>query len=398
MLTCTDVLCDHVRVIQRTQSVALAKRALTHLEAGTTDQAPDVMRIPVEDYVDADLWQREIDLVFKRVPLALALSVELPGPRSFKAMDVMGVPVLISRGTDGFVRAFLNVCRHRGAQLCPVGTGTRHRFRCPYHAWVYDDRGDLVAVHKPATFGEIDTAEFGLRPLAAEERHGIVWVRLTGEEPLDLESWLGEYERELEQLDLADWHVYERHETSGPGWKVALDGYLESYHVQALHRATFAPTNTSNLMVVDDFGPHQRILYPAKSIKSLRGVPEEEWDPAPHCGTVYTLFPNVSLAGTWDDYAVLSQIFPGPTPDTSRTVQTVMTRVPPRTEEARKFAEEFSELVRRGVFEEDYRIGADVQSAFASGANTHFVFGRNELALQHHHRWLKRVLAEHEEG
>lgn len=66
-------------MIDHAQAVALAQRALAHLEAGTTDQAEDVLRVPVTEYLDPDRWQREIDLVFKRVPLALALSVELPG-------------------------------------------------------------------------------------------------------------------------------------------------------------------------------------------------------------------------------------------------------------------------------------------------------------------------------
>ncbi|MFI1826476.1 aromatic ring-hydroxylating dioxygenase subunit alpha [Streptomyces sp. NPDC020412] len=381
-------------MIAPSQVKALAERALAHLAAGTTDQAPDVMRIPVEEYLDADVWRQEVEL-FRRVPLALALSVELPAPGTFKAMDVLDTPVLVSRGRDGAVRAFLNVCRHRGAQLCPVGTGSRHRFRCPYHAWVYDDRGDLVAVHKPGTFGDVDPAEHGLRRLPAVERYGIVWVRLAGDAPIDLADWLAGQEQDLAQLELGSWHLYEQRELSGPGWKVALDGYLENYHVQALHRTTFAPTNTSNLMVVDAFGPHQRILYPAKSIKDLREVPVAEWDAAAHCGTVYTLFPNVSLAGAWDGHAVLSQIYPGRTPAASRTVQTVLTREVPETEAERRFAKDFSELVRRGVFEEDYRTGADVQAALTSGANTHFLFGRNELALQHHHRWLRRMLTEH---
>ncbi|MFF8730094.1 aromatic ring-hydroxylating dioxygenase subunit alpha [Streptomyces sp. NPDC015171] len=380
-------------MIDRALAVALAQRALKHLHEGTTDQAQDVMRVPVSDYLDEGLWHDEVDRVFKRVPLMAALTAELPGPGDYKALDLMGVPVLLSRGRDGEARAFLNVCRHRGAQLCPAGTGTRHRFRCPYHAWVYDDRGALVAVHRPGTFGEVDAAEFGLRPLPVAERYGFVWVRLSGDEPLDLDAWIGEeYGEELAQLDLGSWHVYEQRELPGPGWKVAYDGYLENYHVQALHRTTFAPTNTSNLMVVDAFGPHQRILYPSKSLAALKDQPQSEWDPAEHCGAVYTFFPNVSMAGTWDGHAVVSQILPGETPERSRTIQTVLTREPCESEAERCYMAEFSELLRRGVLEEDYRTGAQVQAALGSTANTHFTFGRNELALQHHHRYLKRAL------
>ncbi|MFJ6727956.1 SRPBCC family protein [Streptomyces sp. NPDC091281] len=381
-------------MIDHAQAVALARRALAHLEAGTTDQADDVMPVPVAEYLDPERWRREVETVFRRVPLALALSAELPAAGAYKAFDALGTPVLLTRGRDGAVRAFLNVCRHRGAQVCPAGTGTRHRFRCPYHAWVYDDTGALVAVHKPGTFGEVDPDGLGLRPLPATEAHGFVWVCLTPGQPLDLDGWLGDYADELERLELDKWHVYEQRELDGPGWKVAYDGYLESYHIQALHRTTFAPTSTSNLMVVDAFGPHQRILYPAKSLRTLRDLPERDWDPGPHCGTVYTVFPNVSIAGTWEGHGVVSRIMPGPGHDRSRTEQTVITRSVPMTETDRRYTAQFSALVLRGVEEEDYRTGFDVQSALSSGANTHFLFGRNEVALQHQRRWLRRMLGD----
>ena len=97
----------------------LVRRALAHFVARTTDQAAGIMPMPVTAYTDPDRYRHEIDRVFKRQPSALCLSIELPGPGSYVALDLLGVPVLVVRGSDGAVRAFLNVCRHRGAQLCP---------------------------------------------------------------------------------------------------------------------------------------------------------------------------------------------------------------------------------------------------------------------------------------
>ena len=116
----------------------LTKRVLTLWRNKTTDLAPDVMRQPVDAYLDQDRFEHEVDRVFKRLPLALALGSELPGPNTYKAVEVLGVPVLLTRSDDGVARAFLNVCKHRGAPLCEEGLGEGRRLTCPYHAWVYD--------------------------------------------------------------------------------------------------------------------------------------------------------------------------------------------------------------------------------------------------------------------
>src|SRR5688500_15792875 len=125
-------------MLQRDVTMALAKRMLALHEAGTTDQAPDVHRVASSSYIDPVRWQLEVERIWKRVPLPLALTCEIREPGSYKSMDAVGVPVLVTRGADGVARAFLNSCRHRGAIVAPEGCGTARRFTCPYHGWVYD--------------------------------------------------------------------------------------------------------------------------------------------------------------------------------------------------------------------------------------------------------------------
>ena len=124
----------------------LARRALAHYQAKTTDQADEIMAQPVAAYSDPERYARETERIFKRLPLALALSLELPEPGSCLALEMLGIPVVMIRGTDGRARAFLNACRHRGAPVCPPGRGQGKSFTCPYHAWSYDTRGrSLIA-------------------------------------------------------------------------------------------------------------------------------------------------------------------------------------------------------------------------------------------------------------
>ena len=75
-------------------------------------------------------------------------------------------------------RAFLNVCRHRGSQVCEEGRGEKRNFICPYHAWTYNHEGKLVGMYGEKTFGELNKEEFGLIELNCEERAGLVWVAL----------------------------------------------------------------------------------------------------------------------------------------------------------------------------------------------------------------------------
>jgi hypothetical protein len=89
----------------------------------------------------------------------------------------------------------------------------------------------------------------------------------------------------------------------------------------------------------------------------------------------------------------VSQVFPGPTPDTTVTRQTVLCSTPPATDAEREAAEVFSAMTLQAVQDEDYRIGAGIQAAIRSGANTEFLFGRNEPAVQHYHQWVAQLSA-----
>ena len=304
------------------------------------------------------------------------------------------MPVLLVRGQDRVARAFINVCRHRGAPLCKDGHGTARRFSCPYHAWTYDDRGRLVGMFGAETFGDIDRATHGLTELPCAERAGFVWASLTPGQPFDIDAWLGEFATKLASMELDSWHIFERRELDGPGWKVAWDGYLEGYHQQALHPNTVGKNTLANLMVVDTYGPHQRIVFGRKSLGELRGVPESQWDPTQHIRLIHSCFPNLSISGILGDYCLVSQLLPGPTPDRTLTLQTLLAREKPETPAAKEAAASFSAMVLQAVRDEDYDIGFKIQAGLASGGNTAFVFGRNEPTLQHYHSWVARLAAQ----
>ena len=368
----------------------LTRRVFDLWQDNTTDLAPDVMRQSVQAYLDQGRFEFESDRIFKHLPLALALGSELPAPDSYKAMDVMGVPVLLTRGADGAARAFLNVCRHRGSPLCEPGSGSAQRLSCPYHAWSYDTAGDLVGMFGAHTFGDVDRDHLSLTPLACAEKAGFVFACLTPGVTFDIDTFLGDFGPYVAALDLDQWHIFEQRTLDGPGWKVAWDGYLEGYHQERLHPKTVGLNTIGNLMAHDTWGPHQRIVFGRKSLPKLVGQPESEWDLDEHIRLIHSIFPNVSISGILGDYCLLSQLFPGPTVDTSLTVQTVLCRHEPSTDEEREVAEQFSALVLQAVRDEDYWVGFQIQKALKSGATAEVLFGRNEPSLQHYHHAVER--------
>ena len=111
-------------------AMSLVQRAFEHFKQSTTDQADSTMEISLSAYRDETRYGLEIERIFKHLPIAVALSIELPESGSYRAMTVMGVPLLLVRGEDLKVRAMLNVCRHRGAKLCEEGASS-HSFRTP---------------------------------------------------------------------------------------------------------------------------------------------------------------------------------------------------------------------------------------------------------------------------
>jgi phenylpropionate dioxygenase-like ring-hydroxylating dioxygenase large terminal subunit len=349
----------------------------------------------VSNYRDPALWQREIDAVHRKVPLPLALSCELPQPGTYKAIDVAGTPVLITRDRSGQAHAMLNVCRHRGSELVADGTGKANRLTCPYHAWSYDLAGCLTGVYGEETFGDVDKSKMGLVSLPIAERAGIVFVSLDPTASMDIDAWLGpQLTAHLEAMGLDRTYHYSTRWLDGPNWKVVIDGYLEGYHFASLHRTTVFRTNFSNMAAFDSWGPHQRNAFALRPIANAAEMPEETWDPALCVGAIYWLFPGLAVAGGWRSQVVVSLVLPGTTWNTSRTQQILALRHEPRDEDERKAAEHTRDWFHDVVYDEDYLTGYGVQRGLASMAAQNFVFGRNEPGVQHFHKVLNDMVPE----
>jgi phenylpropionate dioxygenase-like ring-hydroxylating dioxygenase large terminal subunit len=314
-----------------------------------------------------------------------------PSPGDFVTHDLGGVPLLVVRGDDGTVSAFLNVCRHRGTRVedLPCGSGKR-AFVCPYHAWSYARDGHLLGIPHDEGFAGIDKSTRGLVRVPAGEAAGLVWVRASratsdADAVLDARAFLGELADDLEGFGLASAHVYDaRTYTKEMNWKLAFDIFLEAYHLRSAHKDSIYGIFFDNIGLVDRIGPHRRTVFPKRSIRELASQPDDVLGGAlrKHANVLFHLFPN-TLVLVQPDHAAVFHAFPdGPT----RTRFTSYTAVPepPTTDKARAYWDA-NNAILYGATNEDFALGESIQRGLASGANEELVFGAFEHALAHFH-------------
>lgn len=387
--------------MSRAQLVEMTRSLIEHAQAGTIAQTEDMLRVPASSYTDPELFEREKKQIFRRLPLMLAPSCELKQPGAYKAMDVAGVPVLLTRKKDGTVGAFLNMCSHRGNPVAQ-GSGSASRFVCGYHGWTFANDGKLLGVASPQDFGVIDKAEHCLKSFPVLERAGLIWVTLDPDSKLSIEGYLCGYDALLEHFEFADWHLFDSRVLRGPNWKTAYDGYLDFYHLPVLHANTFGSDfyNRANFF---SWGPHQRLSTPSLSSTkvgsdeqdSLAEMDEADWPLEALMQGVWTIYPHISIASFYGGNArggMISQLLPGRTVDESFTTQFYVLEREPTDPEVIQGAHDQFAFLETVVKDEDYATGIRQQQALSSGLMSEVLFGRNEGGGQEFHRWTRQLV------
>ena len=192
--------------------------------------------LPAWIYNNAEMTRLELERILRPSWQIACHESELPRPGDYRALELGPDSILVLRDRAGVVRAFHNVCRHRGARLLDGAGHCAGTVVCPYHGWSYNYEGSLVGVPGRETFPGLDRASYGLKPVHVEVMLGFVFVCLGDRPPPLRERWqpfleqLAPYRFEdmvpLVPVSNEDWDV---------DWKVAMDNYLESYHVPIGH-------------------------------------------------------------------------------------------------------------------------------------------------------------------
>ena len=204
--------------------------------------------LPNPAYWSDDWFALEQERIFRRAWVFAGARAEIPSPGDIKPLDVGGVPIMLVHGADGEIRAFQNVCRHRGMRLID-GPCHKGAFTCPYHNWTYGLDGNLRArphfhgADKGDTFKDGGGDLLNLIPVRVAEFHGCLFANISGTAD-PLEFWMQPVLDQLEGFDLSSirWAGKLDFEIKS-NWKLVYENYMENYHVFALHpRLTeFAP-------------------------------------------------------------------------------------------------------------------------------------------------------------
>ena len=227
--------------------------------------------LPAWVYNNADMSRLEMQRILMPSWQIVCHASDIPYAGDYVALEIGSESVFAVRDRDGTIRAFHNICRHRGSKMLDAKGSCPSVITCPYHGWSYRHDGSLLGVPQKESFPGLDRSTHGLKPVRVERALGFVWVCLSGNPPPP-SSLFGKFNAELEpyQFDkmvpIAPFYT----EIWEADWKIAMDNYLESYHVPIGHPAL-------NRMFTPDYEDQDWVPGIARGTSWLKDAPSPRW-------------------------------------------------------------------------------------------------------------------------
>ncbi|NQV56053.1 MAG: aromatic ring-hydroxylating dioxygenase subunit alpha [Rhodospirillales bacterium] len=370
-------------------------------------------RIPIPERLSPEQFELEREKIFRPAWIPVANAGDLPKPGSYliKDFELFNTSLIIVRGSDDVIRAFHNICVHRGNKLIRSGVGCRRNFRCGFHGWVYSTEGELINVTDAQAVKDLDMSKMGLPPIKTENWNGLIFVNFDDQDRFTLKNWMGDWYGQYDGYFTSHEKAASNYVDLNCNWSLAVNSFCEGYHTMFIHANTMgdyqggkknpqrrrpyfemaerhnrysAPANPDHKR-----SPAEKIAYandrpliiPSFGMDSSdtpQGINpgnSENW-----AFDVQEFFPNFVLLSekNWHIELYFMPI------DHQRTRIQVDVFHYPAKKPSDRISQEFALSRGRNVILEDLNTLEAQQKGLMSGAISHVHLTQQEMALQHH--------------
>lgn len=378
----------------------------TPLRSITPKKDPlDGMSLPGWLYFDREFFEAEKAAFLRAAPQVVCHTNEIPQPGDWRTLEYLGESVIVIRGDDGEVRAFSNVCSHRGSRVVSGGAGCARRLTCPYHAWTYGLDGRLIGVPHRSDYPGLDTSTLGLVPVELEAWHGFLFVRLEAGGP-SVAAMMAPHEEEIAPYRFEALEALGR-VTLRPrdvNWKNVADNYSDGLHIAVAHpgltrlfgrgyaisAGEHVDRMSGDLIERESANPSERAYQ--QMLPDVPHLPAElrrRW-------LYFKLWPNVAF-DIYPDQVDFMQFLPvSPTRTVIREISYALpdADMPEKWRREMKAARYLNWRINRRVNEEDSALIRGVQQGMASRRYKPGPLGRSEVCLRSFARKLRRLIPE----
>lgn len=364
-------------------------------DSDPTDVPKTTSYLPTDVYTSAERFGLEQDRLFRGRPVPIEVSVALPHPKTHLVNDDYGTSVLLTRDEAGVAHAFLNICTHRCIQLSRERDAKRGGLiTCPYHAWTFNLKGDVVGLPREDVFPGLDRAKHKLVELECVEAGGLIWVNLDSKSNADFSWAKGDLAQEFNAIGLGEQAIYKKARFElNANWKLVHDAFLENYHIARLHAQSLGGMFVDRATSCVEIGPHLlqssgRIGYKSADRSSVTTF-EEFRD--------LGVFSYTVLAGaliiTSPTYINVMLLAPQAPDKTVINYYMLVDRMP-ETEADKARCEKSIALMVQITTQEDFWVAELGTIGAASGTVPRMVIGGMEQDIARFHRNIAQALAD----
>ena len=359
----------------------------------------DAMSLPGWLYHDGEFLEAEKRAFLRAAPQVVCHEGEIAQPGEWRSLDYLGESIIVIRGDDANVRAFANVCRHRGSRLVDGSGGCAKMLTCPYHAWTYARDGRLVAVPRRSDYPGLAMGELGLIPIALENWRGFLFVTLEPGAP-SVHEMMAPYEHEVAPYRFEELRPIGRvtSRQRALNWKTIADNYSDGLHIPVGHPGLTRLFGKSYSVEAREWVDRMEgDLRDAPSANASERayqklLPEAAHLPVSHRRKwlYYKLFPNVAF-DIYPDQVDFMQFLPVSATET--VIREISYALPDERREM-KAARYLNWRINRRVNEEDTVLIARVQEGMGSAHYIAGPLGTSEVSLRSFAQKLRRLIPE----